>query len=254
MKKINFLGNLLIMARKKGKLTIGILFMILLLLLAIVAGQTIFNHEGTLTKGEKTILLCAVDQTEPREGMGAIDMAYLVTLQDGSVKNFTPVYPHGMRHPTEPEPEDALDTGARNNAGNLLLHDALWYADKNQGIKFVKEIVEYNLSIKLDAIVLANVEAVDALVKAAGPLSINGTPVVVDVLEFVREDQEDGASRGTSVMTVMQGMAIAAHEPDTRNQIMKMAIIQYNKGNIVVWPEEAFMQLLYTKGINAILN
>lgn len=243
------------MARKKGKLTIGILFMILVLLIAIAAGQTIFSHEGSLTKGEKTILFCAVDEGEPRDGMGAVDMAYLVTLEDGSVKNFTPVYPHGMRHPTKDEPTEALNTGARNNAGKMLLHDALWYNDTSEGLQNIKEIVEYNLSIKLDAIVLANVEAVDALVKSAGPLQINGTPVVVNVLDFVREDQnENNATRGDAVMTVVQGMVIAAHEPDTRNQMMKMALIQYNKGNIVVWPEGAFMQLLYTKGIHALLN
>ena len=243
------------MARKKGKLTIGILLMILLLLVAIAAGQTIFSHEGELTKGEKKILICAVDESEPREGMGAVDMAYLVILEDGNIKNFSPVYPHGMRHPTKNEPTEALNTGARNNQGRMLLHDALWYGNTSEGVQNIKDIVEYNLNISLDAIVLANVEATDAIVKAAGPLQINGTPVVVNVLDFVREDQNsNNATRGDAVMTVVQGLVIAAHEPDTRNQMMEMAIIQYNKGNIVVWPEEAFIQLLYTKGMHTLLN
>lgn len=243
------------MGRKIGKLTVSILFVVLVLLIAIAAGQTIFSHEGSLTTGEKKILVCAVDESEHRPGMGAIDMAYLITLKDGNLENFTPVYPHGLRHPTKDEPTEALNTGARNNQGKMLLHDALWYNDTSEGIQNVKEIVEYNKSIKLDAVVLVDVEAADALVKSAGPLQIDGKPVVVNVLDFVREDQnENNVSRGNAVMTVVQGLTIAAHDPATRNQMMQMAITQYNRGNIVVWPEGSFVQLLYTKGIHAILN
>jgi hypothetical protein len=176
-------------------------------------------------------------------------------MNNGSVTHYTPVYPHGLRHPTKDEPTAALSTGAQDNAGKMLLHDALWSNDTNEGIQNAKEIVEYNKHVKLNAVVLINVEATDAIIKAAGPLNINGTPTVVNGLDFVREEQSsDGATRGQAVITVVQGLIDAAHNPATRNTMMKMAIIQYNRGNIVVWPEGAFMQLLYTKGLHSIVN
>ena len=241
--------------RRKAKLIIAILVTILILLGVIIAGQMFFTHAGTLSKGEKKILVCAVDESEKRPGMGAIDMAYIITMENGTVTHYTPVYPHGMRHPTKAEPTAALSTGARDNAGKMLLHDALWYNDTDQGIQNAKEIVEYNKNVSLDAVVLVDVEAIDAIIKAAGPLDINGTPTVVNGLDFVREEQSThGATRGQAVITVVQGLIEAAQQPALRNRMVQMAYTQYNKGNIVVWPKGAFVDLIYTKGLESITN
>jgi hypothetical protein len=241
--------------KRRNKLLIAILISIIALILVVIAGQMFFDHGGDLTQGEKKILVCAVDQTEERPGMGAVDMAYIITLENGSVSHYTPIYPHGMRHPTKNEPTEALNTGARDNGGKMLLHDALWYNDTDEGVQNVKEIVEYNKSVKLDAVVLVNVEAADAIVKSAGPLEINGTPTVVNVIDFVREDQhQNNNTRGQAIITVVEGLSNAVQDPATRNTMMQMAITQYNKGNIVVWPKGSFIQLLYTKGFNSIVN
>lgn len=132
--------------------------------------------------------------------MGAVDMAYIITLkmvQFHIILQFILM----VYYPAKNEPTEALNTGARDNGGKMLLHDALWYNDTDEGVQNVKEIVEYNKSVKLDAVVLVNVEAADAIVKSAGPLEINGTPTVVNVLDFVREDQhQNNNTRGQAIL------------------------------------------------------
>jgi flagellar basal body-associated protein FliL len=64
--------------KRKSKLIIAILVTILALLLVIIAGQIFFTHTGDLSQGEKKILICAVDESEKRPGMGSIDMAYII--------------------------------------------------------------------------------------------------------------------------------------------------------------------------------
>lgn len=242
------------MERKK-KLIYAILIILLIGFIAMVISSIFFNNGADLLQGNKNVLVCAVDESEKRPGMGAIDMAYIITMENGTVTHYTPVYPHGMRHPTKAEPTAALSTGARDNAGKMLLHDALWYNDTDQGIQNAKEIVEYNKNVSLDAVVLVDVEAIDAIIKAAGPLDINGTPTVVNGLDFVREEQStDGATRGQAVITVVQGLIEAAQQPALRNRMVQMAYTQYNKGNIVVWPKGAFVDLIYTKGLESITN
>ena len=45
-------------------------------------------------------------------------MAFMVHLENGSLKNYTPVYPGGMVHPSQPAPGGL--------GGKMYLHDCLW--------------------------------------------------------------------------------------------------------------------------------
>ena len=99
--------------------------------------------------------------------MGACDMAFLVNLKDGSLINYTPVYPGGMTHPTAAEPTEAQQQGA---GSALLLHDAFWDADNAKDMQLAKEIVEYRTNTTIDSVVAVNVEALDAVLAAAAPL------------------------------------------------------------------------------------
>ncbi|MDR3063598.1 MAG: DUF4012 domain-containing protein [Methanobrevibacter sp.] len=236
----------------RKKLIIANLIIVLIGLIAISAGILFFTGSGELTTGEKNILVCAIDEGEPRPGMGACDMAFLVQLKDGEIVNYTAIYPHGLRHPTESEPPEAQAQGAGEK---LLLHEAFWYNDTDQSMKNAKEIVEYNTNMSIDAVVALNSEALDAIISAASPLEIDGTQINANGIDFIRDEQsEDGLSRGDAVMEVVKALAQSADNGEKRPKLIQTALDQYSKGNIVMDQQGAFMGLLASKGINSLFN
>ena len=86
-----------------------------------------------LASGDKNILVLASDKDE--QPGGGVDMAYMVKLENGTIANYTPVYPGGMTHPTK----QALG----GLEGPMRLHDCLWDGPE-QGMEYAKEIVEAN--------------------------------------------------------------------------------------------------------------
>lgn len=229
------------------KLLIAILIVVLIGLISIIAGALLIGHDVELTEGNKNILVCAIDESEPRPGMGACDMAFIVTLNNGTLKNYTAVYPGGLTHPSAPEPSEAQSQGA---GSRLLLHDAFWSADNAEGMKLAKEIVEYNTNIKIDSVVAVNSEALDAVLNAAGPIDINGTPTTVSAIDIIREeDWGNGVSRGDAVLNIVKSAARAAKDPQIKTAMVNAAIDQYTKGNIIMDQQGAFVGLLASKGI-----
>ena len=81
--------------RRRKKLIIAILLVILIGLISVIAGALFLPQDNELAQGsKKNILVCAIDESEPRPGMGACDMAFIVSLQDGELVNYTEIYPH----------------------------------------------------------------------------------------------------------------------------------------------------------------
>ncbi len=229
------------------KLIIGIIIIVLIGLIAIIAGALFIGHDVELTEGNRNILVCAIDESEPRPGMGACDMAFIVSLDNGTLKNYTAVYPGGMTHPTASEPAEAKAQGA---GSRLLLHDAFWDADNSKDMKLAKEIVEYNTKIKIDSVVAINTEALDAVLNAAGTVDINGTPTNISGIDIIREeDWGKGVSRGDAVLDIVKAAARAAKDPEVKSAMVNAAIDQYSKGNIIMDQQGAFVGLLASKGI-----
>ena len=114
------------------KIIIAIIIVVLVVLVAIIASALFLGQNSELKSGNKNILVCAIDESESRPGMGACDMAFIVTLNNGTLQNYTPVYPGGLTHPTAKEPAEAQAQGA---GSRLLLHDAFWDADNAQSIR-----------------------------------------------------------------------------------------------------------------------
>ena len=110
------------------KLVIAILIVVLVGLLAIIGSA--FLGGPDLSQEDKEILVLASDKEE--QPNGAVDMAFMVHLKNGSFKNYTPVYPGGMTHPSQPAPG--------NIGGKMYLHDCLWDGTE-QGMKYAQEIV-----------------------------------------------------------------------------------------------------------------
>ena len=229
------------------KLLIAILIVVLIGLITIIAGALFIGHDTELTEGNKNILVCAIDESEPRPGMGACDMAFIVTLDNGTLKNYTAIYPGGLTHPTAAEPAEAQSQGA---GSKLLLHDAFWSADNAEAMKLAKEIVEYNTNMKIDSVVAVNTEALDAVLNAAGPIDINGTPTNVSGIDIIREeDWGNGVSRGDAVLNIVKSAARAAKDPEVKSAMINAAIDKYSKGNIIMDQQGAFVGLLASKGI-----
>lgn len=229
------------------KLIIAILIIVLIGLIAIIAGALFIGHDVELTEGNKNILVCAIDESEPRPGIGACDMAFVVTLNNGTLKNYTAVYPGGLTHPSAPEPSEAQSQGA---GSRLLLHDAFWSEDNAECMKLAKEIVEFNTNMKIDSVVAVNTEALDAVLNAAGPIDVNGTPTNVSGIDIIREeDWGNGVSRGDAVLDIVKSAARAAKDPEVKSAMINAAIDQYSKGNIIMDQQGAFVGLLASKGI-----
>ena len=234
------------------RLIITILIVVFIGLVAIIAGSLFIGHDNELTQGNKNILVCAIDEGEDRPGLGACDMAFIVHLENGTLKNYTAIYPGGMTHPNASEPLEAQKQGA---GSALLLHDAFWDEDNDVGMNYAKEIVEYQTNTTIDSVVAINSQALDAILSAAGPLEINGEITNASGIDIIREENwGNGISRADAVMDIVKAAANAASSnPDIKSAMVNAAIDQYSKGNIVMDKKGAFVGLLASKGFESVI-
>ena len=229
------------------KLIISILIVVLIGLCSIIAGALFFGDTSIINTGNQHILVCAIDESEPRAGMGACDMAFIVTLDNGTLKDYTAFYPGGMTHPTAAEPEEYQKQGA---GAKLLMHDAFYDSDNSKGLQLAKEIVEANKHIHIDQVVAVNSEGLDAVLAAAGPLEVNGEVTNASAIDIIREeDWNQGISRGEAVLNIVKAAADKAKDPDVKSAMINAALDQFSKGNIIMSGPGDFATLLASKGI-----
>ena len=238
------------MTRTK-KLIIAILIVILIGLLASIYGA--LNSGPNLTEENKDILLLTADKYE--QSNGGVDMAFMIHLENGSFANYTPIYPGGMTHPTQPA-SSAL------GGGKMFLHDCL-YDGVDEGMQYAKEIVEANTNLTADAVVLVYDEGVDNIIDSIRPLKVDGVETNLSATDIIREnDAYNGyagneavtgtMSRSDAVMVLVKALAQAAANPDKKATMIQTALNEYSNGNIVMQPEGAFTKLLATKGIESL--
>lgn len=233
---------------RKNMLLIAIVFVGLIGLGAIL--YSTFLTGPDLSQGEKSILILAVDESEPRPGMGAVDMAFMVKLNNGNIVNYTPIYPGDMRHPTQAASPEAQ---AEGSGSMMLLHDSLWDTDTTQGIKYAEEIVEHNTEMHSDAVVAINTKALDTIIKSAGDLKAKGKSVNISAIDLIREEEHRGGmKRGDAVLALASALSTASNDPSKRNAMVQAAMDQYSQGNIVMVPSGSFMSLLASKGLGSI--
>ena len=238
------------MERKK-KLIYAILIILLIGFIAMVISSIFFNNGADLLQGNKNVLVCAVDESEKRPGMGAIDMAYIINLKDGEIIHYDPLYPAGLTHPNVSEPQEAQAQGA---GSKLLLHDALWSSNARQGALYAKEIVEYNTNVSINAVVLVNSKGINSLITAAFPLEFNGTTLNVSAQDIIGEENNQyGASKGDSILTTVTALGKASNNPIKKPKLLSTAFTEYTKGNIVVYPIGSFIKLMFDEEIQSLI-
>lgn len=237
--------------RRRKKLIIAILLVILLGLLTVIAGALFIGPD--LVQEDKNVLVLASDKSE--QPNGAVDMAFMVHLENGSVGNYTPVYPGGKAHPSQAAPGGL--------SGRMLLHDCLWNGVK-PGMQYASEIVEANTGMHADAVVVVYTDGIDAIIDSVSPLKVDGQDTNLSAEDIIREndayngypgsDKVSGnMSRGDAVMVLVKALAQAAQNPDKKSTMIQTALDQYSKGNIVMTPEGSFTRLLATKGFESLL-
>lgn len=227
----------------------------LIILIILVAGAgLVISHFYSQGKekfeGNYNVLLLCVDTSEQRPGVGAVDMAFVVNVNQGKVVNLTPVYPGGLAHPTMSPTADMRSNGV----DRLYLHDSLWSDDVEKGSKIAQEIVEYHTGLKTDLVVIVTPESIDAIINSIGPIYVKGQGYVSgNSVEFLREEQDkDGMSRGSAVHSLMEGIKTAIQDPSNRKILMETVSSQYAKGNIYVIPSNVFQEFLVYEGINTL--
>ena len=236
--------------KRTKKLIIAILVVILIGLLAVIAGALFMGPD--LTQENKSILVLASDKYE--QSNGGVDMAYMVRLENGSLKNYTPVYPGEMAHPSQPAP------GGLN--GRMMLHDCLWDG-VDQGMQYAAEIVEANTGMHADAVVLVYDEGVDNVIDSVRPLVVDGEETNLSATDIIRENDayngypgnenvQGTMSRADAVMVLVKALSNAAKDPEKKSTMVQAALKEYSNGNIVMKPDGAFTRLLATKGFETI--
>ena len=237
--------------KRTKKLIIAILLVVLVGLLASIYGA--LNTGPDLSQEDKDILILAADKYE--QSNGGVDMAFMIHLENGSFANYTPVYPGGMTHPTQPA-SSAL------GGGKMYLHDSL-YDGVEDGMQYAKEIVEANTNLTADAVVLVYDEGIDNVIDSIRPLEVDGEVTNLSATDIIRENDayngyagNEGVtgtmSRSDAVMVLVKALAQAAANPDKKATMAKAALDEYSKGNIIMQPEGSFTKLLATKGIESI--
>ena len=237
--------------KRSKKLIIAILLVVLIGLLASIYGA--LNSGPDLSQEDKDILILAADKYE--QPNGGVDMAFMIHLENGSFANYTPIYPGDMTHPTQPA-SSAL------GGGKMYLHDSL-YDGVEDGMQYAKEIVEYRTNMTADAVVLVYDEGVDNVINSIRPLEVDGEVTNLSATDIIRENDayngyagNEGVtgtmSRSDAVMVLVKALAQAAADPDKKATMVKAALDEYSKGNIIMQPEGSFTKLLATKGIESI--
>ncbi|MDO5826530.1 MAG: DUF4012 domain-containing protein [Methanosphaera sp.] len=228
-----------------------ILAIVIILILIAVGVYFLYNYtEGQKAfAGEHNVLVLCADPSEPRPGVGAVDMAFVIHLSDGKVGEITKVYPGGLAHPTR-EPSDSMKA---EGLSVVYLHDSLWSENLTEGTTIAQEIVEYHTGLKTDMVLVMTPEAIDALVKSVAPVYSNGKEVSNSSIDFLRDDQDQGATRGDAVEGLADGIREAASKNNKKPALIQSSMDQYSKGNILVVPEDKFAPFISYGGINNIL-
>ena len=161
-----------------------------------------------------------------------------------------------MTHPSQPAPG--------NLKGNMRFHDTMWNGVED-GMQYAKEIVEARNGTHIDAVVLIYDEGIDSIIDSVRPLEVDGQVTELSATDIIRANdnyagykgrgsiQTGSMSRADAVMVLVKALSKAAKDPNKKETMVKTALDEYNKGNIVMTPKGSFARLLATKGFESIV-
>jgi hypothetical protein len=230
-----------------------IILIVLIAIIAIIGIYFLINYEqGKASfQGEHNILVLCSDPSENRPGIGSVDMAFVINMNNGNMGNVTPVYPGGLTDPSLDPPADLKAQGV----DHWYLHDSLWSSNLENGTKIAQQIVKYNTNMSTDIVVVVTPTAIDAMVNSVGPVYSDGQLVNGSSITFLREDQSNyGATRGDAVSGLADGIKNATQSHNKKAALVKTISEQYAQGNIKVVPADKFNQLISYAGVSNLLG
>lgn len=242
-----------------------VLLLIPLIVLGTLAGCLTYNYYVGVKSGtweNHKLLVILIDDTEGQAGggPGAVDMAYVLNVVNGSINNTIPIYPGSMQASNNiSAPPDVP------KEKHLKLVDSFYWSNMTQDSQYAQEIVHQSTGIKTDGVVILKPAAVDAIISVVGPIYVNGTLVNGtdingtlegdDAINFVRSLQyHDNMSRGEAVNTLAYTIKNASTNKAKMPVLMSTITEQYSQGNLIVVPSNLFNQMITEEGINKILG
>jgi hypothetical protein len=94
----------------------------------------------------------------------------------------------------------------------------------------------------------------DAMINTIGPVYVEGQGYVSgNSIEFLRNEQNGGMSRGNAVESLMKGIMNAAQDPSKRSALLKTGFAEYTQGHIAVVPKDLFLKVLVSNGLDYLI-
>ncbi len=222
------------------------MLLFIIIILGVVAAFLVYSYETEVKTGNivenHTVLILAVDPSETRPGPGAVDMALVVVVRNGTIVNMININPRTMTHPNESAPTDLAAMGDNK----LYLHDTLWWSDIDKDVQLAQETVEYNTNITINAVVIVKPEALDALINAVGPVYVPGQGnMTINSTDFLREEETNGnMTKSDAVESLANAIKNASYSEEKRSTAFNTITDQYFKGNIIVTNPGIFYDFL----------
>lgn len=214
----------------KFRIIMAVLLVVFLTSIAAAFGG-IFD-DGDLTT--QNILVCPVDDN------GACNLAFLVTVENGAISSYTPVFTDGMAHAT-----------ATNDANEKLsFKDVFALSDKQQALDYAKEIYEANNEgVTVDAVVTVDSQTINDVISAAGTLKDGENVITPTATDILNADPNAGAD---AVKPICDALLNAAKNPQQRDAMLQAVIGDYKSGDVSLSSIGFFKKFLASQALGGL--
>lgn len=221
---------------KKPIMILVILILISVFVFLMIYGQV--PDKNLVTSGESTILVLCADPGEIKGGVGGIDAIIILKIKNWQIDSVEPIFPGHIYHPTAKPPQDLKNhlKEYKIDPNHYYLHDCFWEGDKQKGAKLARETIEYNPKIKTDSVIVINPQAVDAVIRAVGPVYVEGHGYINGNSIEILRDQEDhqNISRRKSVKSLLNNIMNKSKDGSNYLALMYTIAAEFIKENIII--------------------
>ena len=213
----------------RTKIFMAVLFVIFMTSIVAAIGG-IFGGNDLTTQN---VLVCPVDDS------GACNVAFLVTIENGAISTYTPVFTEGM---------EMVDP---NNANaKIALHDVFAMDDKQQALNYAKEIYEANNEgVTVDAVLSADSQTVSDVISAAGTLKDGDNVITPSATDIINADPSAGVD---AIKPICDALLNAAKNPQQRDAMFNAALGDYKAGDISLAPHDFFTKFLASQALGGL--
>ncbi|MBQ2961987.1 DUF4012 domain-containing protein [Methanobrevibacter sp.] len=204
----------------RTKIFMAVLFVIFMTSIVAAFGGILGGDDLTT----QNVLVCPVDDS------GACNVAFLISIENGKISNYTSVSTEGMDHPTVADPNNANE--------KLSFHDALTLDDKEQGLNYAKEIYEANNDgVTIDGAAAVDSKIITDVIAAAGTLKDGDNVINPTAADLISPSSLD------SVKPICDALLNAAKDPQQSGAMYNAAFSDYKSGDVTLTPHGFFAKL-----------